>query len=99
MEKEICQPLINFRNHKTLQLTLNKEHRRDFDEIISTSQEIVQEIQDDYSKIYNDKGVTIDYHAAHNEYLLELTGMNSLYSKYQYNILPQLLQVKIFFLN
>ncbi len=94
VEKEICRPLTNFRINKTFQLNINKEHRQDFDEILKQSQEIVHEIQDEYSNVYENKGVTADYHVAHNEYILELTGLNSLYSKYKYNILPQLLQVK-----
>lgn len=96
MEKQICQSLINLQIQKILQSNLNKEHRQDFDEILSTSHDIVHDIQGEYTKIYNNNGVTTDYHVAHNDYLLELTGMNSLYSKYQYNILPQFLQVKIF---
>ena len=39
--------------------------------------------------------MTPDFHRAHNQYVLELTGVNSLLSKYQYHILPQLLQVNI----
>jgi len=96
MEKQISVPLTNFRIYQTFQLIINKEHRRDFDEILKNSREIVEQVQDEYSKIYDNQGVTHDYHVAHNEYILELTGLNSLYSKYQYNILPQLLKVRNF---
>jgi len=97
MEKQICIPLKDFRTYQTFQLTTNKEHRREFDEILKNSREIVEDAHDEYSKVYNNHGVTHDYHAAHNEYILELAGLNNLYSKYQYNILPQLLQVRKFF--
>jgi hypothetical protein len=96
MEKQISVPLTNFRTYQTFQLTINKEHRRDFDEILKNSREIVEQVQDEYSKKYDNQGVTHDYHVAHNEYILELTGLNSLYAKYQYNILPQLLKVRNF---
>ncbi|CAF2070031.1 unnamed protein product, partial [Rotaria magnacalcarata] len=49
-------------------------------------------LQEEYSKAYNDSGVTPEFHWAHNQYLIELVGVNSLLSKYQYHILPQLLQ-------
>ncbi len=39
--------------------------------------------------------MTPEFHRAHNLYVIELTGVNSLLSKYQYHILPQLLQVDI----
>jgi hypothetical protein len=39
--------------------------------------------------------VTPEFHRAHNLYVIELTGVNSLLSKYQYHILPELLQVII----
>jgi hypothetical protein len=97
MEKEICRPLTIFRIDKNMQLMINKEHRHDLDEILEESHKIVHEAQDEYSKIYDNLGVSPDCHFAHNEYILELTGVNSLYSKYQLNILPQLLQVKSFF--
>ncbi|CAF4406459.1 unnamed protein product, partial [Rotaria sp. Silwood2] len=92
MEKEICGQLTNCITNQTLQLKLNKEHRRDLDEILEKSHEYVQELQEDYSKIFNTQGVTSDFDLAHNEYIFELAGVNSLYSKYQYNILPDLLQ-------
>jgi hypothetical protein len=94
MEKQICEPLRSFRTNKTLELTIYKQQRRDFNDILEKSREIVQKVQDDYSKIYDAQGVTPNYHAAHNEYILELIGVNSLYSKYRYSILPELLQVK-----
>ena len=40
-------------------------------------------------------GVSPEFHRAHNRYVLELTGINSLLSEYQYHILPQLLQVNL----
>ncbi|CAF1223630.1 unnamed protein product [Rotaria sp. Silwood1] len=92
MEKEICGQLTNCVMNKTLQLTLNKEYRHDLDEILEKSHEYVQELQEEYSKIFNNQGVTSDIDLAHNEYVLELAGVNGLYSKYQYNILPELLQ-------
>jgi len=96
MEKQICLPLTNFRTNKTFELNINQKHYQDFHEILEDSHEIVREAQNEYSKVYNNQGVTPDFHFAHNEYLLELAGANSLYSKYQHTILPQLLQVKIF---
>ena len=38
--------------------------------------------------------MTPEFHRAHNLYVIELTGVNSLLSKYQYHVLPQLLQVR-----
>ena len=99
MTREICGPLTDFRTKKTLQLAMNKEHRRDLDEILNEGHQIVHEAHDEYSRIYDNQGVSPDYHHAHNEYILELTGVNSLYSKYQMHILPQLLQVRILFLS
>ena len=44
MEKEICRPLSSFVINKTLQLSINKEYRRDLDNIIGRSHEIIQEV-------------------------------------------------------
>ncbi|CAF1008539.1 unnamed protein product [Adineta steineri] len=92
MEKEICIPLGSFITSKSVQLSINKQHRSDLNEILEKSHEIVRELQEEYAKTYNDSGVTPEFHRAHNLYVLELTGVNSLLSKYQYHILPQLLQ-------
>ncbi|UJR09808.1 hypothetical protein I4U23_014034 [Adineta vaga] len=92
MEKNICAPLSCFIINKTLQLSINKEHRRDFDKIIEQGHANVTQIQEEYAKIYQTQGVTPAFDLIHNEYILELVGTNSFYSKYQYNILPQLLQ-------
>ncbi len=94
MEKQICFPLTNYRINQTFQLNINQKHHQDLHEILEDSHEIVREAQNEYSKLYNNQGVSPDSHCAHNEYLLELAGVNSLYSKYQFMILPQLLQVK-----
>ncbi|CAF1352372.1 unnamed protein product [Rotaria sordida] len=92
MEKKISGQLTNCITTKNLQLTFNKEHRRDFNEILEKGHEFVRESQDEYFKIFNTEGVTSDFDLAHNQYIFELAGVNSLYSKYQYNILPELLQ-------
>jgi hypothetical protein len=44
MEKNLSGPLTSFITNKTLQLSINKEHRRDLDEILEKSREIVQEV-------------------------------------------------------
>jgi hypothetical protein len=44
MEKEICGPLSSFIINKSLQISINKEHRRDFDEILTQSHEIVHQV-------------------------------------------------------
>lgn len=93
METQVSQPLGHFRTIKSLQLNINKQQRADLEEILRQGQEIVREKQDNYFDIYNKRGVSSEYYFTHNEYLLELCGMNSFYSKYQYNILPHLLQV------
>jgi hypothetical protein len=145
LEKEICVPTEAFTRHQTRQLLINKAHRCDFDEILSTSHEILHDVsvksefyerhrretisnmisikltivliscerlqtivwhiierrvyfwfkfQKDYALIYDQQGVNCDFHVAHNDYLIELSGINSLLSKYQYHTLPQLLQVR-----
>ena len=71
-----------------------KDQHHSFDEILTESRRMIQDVQTDYSKIYESQGVSPDYHRAHNEYVLELTGTNTLYGRYQSEILPQLLQVK-----
>lgn len=95
MEKQICLPLTHYRQNQTFQLNINQRHHRDLQKILEDSHHIIREAQNEYSKVYNTQGVSPDYHCAHNEYLLELSGVNSLYSKYKYMILPQLIQVKI----
>ncbi|UJR36286.1 hypothetical protein I4U23_029015 [Adineta vaga] len=92
MEKEICGPLGCFIINKNIQLSINKQHRRDLNEIVDKSHDIVHELQEEYARIYDESGVTPEFHRAHNSYILELTGVNSLLSKYQYHVLPQLLQ-------
>lgn len=44
MEKEISGPLTNFINQKNIQLTINKQHRHDLDDILRISHEIVQDV-------------------------------------------------------
>ncbi|CAF1527991.1 unnamed protein product [Adineta ricciae] len=92
MEKEIAGQLGCFTTSKSIQLSINKQCRNDLNDIVNKSHEIVQKLQEDYAKIYEECGVTPDFHCAHNSYVLELTGVNSLRSKYQYHVLPQLLQ-------
>ncbi|CAM4758221.1 unnamed protein product [Rotaria magnacalcarata] len=92
MEQQIYGQLTNFINNKTLQLSIYKDNRRDLDEILSKGHTFVNELQNEYAEVYNTDGVTTDADVIHNEYMLELTGVNSLYAKYQHNILPELLQ-------
>ncbi|CAF0922143.1 unnamed protein product [Rotaria sp. Silwood1] len=92
MEKEICTPLASFITNKSVELSINKQHRCDLHEILETSHDIVEELQEEYAKIYSDTGVTPEFHCAHNQYIIELVGVNGLLSKYQYHVLPQLLQ-------
>ena len=47
MEKEICGPLGSLMTNKSVQLSINKHHRRDFDEILEKSHEIIQEVSED----------------------------------------------------
>jgi len=44
MEKEISGPLGSFITNKNLQLTINKQHRADLDEILSESQQMVHDV-------------------------------------------------------
>ncbi len=44
MEKEICTPLGSFIRKKSVQLSINKQHRADLDEILGNSREIVQDV-------------------------------------------------------
>ncbi len=44
MEKEICGPLGSFITNKTVELSINKQHRFDLDTILAASHEIVQEV-------------------------------------------------------
>jgi hypothetical protein len=44
MEKEICGPLGSFITNKNVQLSINKQHRNDLDEILVQSREIVHEV-------------------------------------------------------
>lgn len=44
MEKEISGPLGSFITNKNLQLTINKQHRTDLDEILSESQNMVHNV-------------------------------------------------------
>ncbi|CAF3809547.1 unnamed protein product [Rotaria magnacalcarata] len=44
MEKEICAPLTSFVTNKNVELTINKQHRRDLNDILERSHEIVQEV-------------------------------------------------------
>ncbi|CAF0940712.1 unnamed protein product [Rotaria sordida] len=92
MEKEICTPLASFITNKSVELSVNRQHRCDLHEILETSHAIVQDLQEGYATIYNDSGVTPEFHHAHNQYVIELVGANGLLSKYQYYVLPQLLQ-------
>ncbi|CAF1421947.1 unnamed protein product [Adineta steineri] len=92
MEKNIYGPLSSFVTNKSLQLTINREHRRDLDKITEKGHEMVKELKEEYSKIYNTHGATSDFDLIHNEYFLEIVGVNGLYSKYNQKILPQLLQ-------
>ncbi|CAF3572491.1 unnamed protein product [Rotaria socialis] len=92
MEQLIYRKLATCINNKALQLSIYKDNRRDLDEILSKGHEFVKELQNKYAAVYNTAGVTVDADVFHNEYMLELVGVNSLYSKYKYNILPELLQ-------
>lgn len=93
MQKKISHPMRHFRLEKLSQLQINADQHRDFDEILSEGHRMIQDVQNDYSKIYDTQGVSPDYHRVHNEYVLELTGVNTLYSRYQSEILPKILQV------
>lgn len=44
LEKEICGPLGSFIINKSVQLTINKQHRSDLDEILEKSHEIAQDV-------------------------------------------------------
>jgi hypothetical protein len=44
MEKQICAQLTSFITNKTRELNINKEHRRDLDDILQKSHESVQEV-------------------------------------------------------
>ncbi|CAF1684359.1 unnamed protein product, partial [Adineta ricciae] len=92
LEKNIYAPLTSFIITKTLQLNIHKEHRRDFHQILEYGHQSVEQIRNEYADIYNKEGVTPGFDLLHNEYILELTAVNSLYSKYQQSISPQLLQ-------
>ena len=52
------------------------------------------QLKDEYFKVFDSCGVTCDFDLIRNQYVLELAGINSLYSKYQFNILPDFLRVK-----
>lgn len=45
MEKEICGPLGCFITNQSLQLTINKQHRTDLDEILQRSHAIVRDVR------------------------------------------------------
>lgn len=94
MAKKISFPLRNFRQEKLSRLKTIKDQQRDLEDILAESHRMIQDVQTNYSKIYENQGVSPDYHCAHNEYVLELAGTNTLYAKYQSEILPQYLQVK-----
>lgn len=44
MEKEICGPLGSFITNKSVQLSINKQHRKDLDDILGKSREIVHDV-------------------------------------------------------
>jgi hypothetical protein len=44
MEKQISGPLGSFITSKSVQLSINKQHRNDLDEILGKSHAIVQEV-------------------------------------------------------
>ena len=46
MEKEISGPLTSFVIKKSVQLSINKQHRTDLDEILKKSHEIVHEVSE-----------------------------------------------------
>lgn len=94
MQKKISHPMRDFRLEKLALLKITADQHRDLDEILSDSRRMIQDVQNDYSKIYDTQGVSPDYHRLHNEYVLELAGVNTLYSRYQSEILPQILQVR-----
>lgn len=45
MEKEISTPLGSFITQKTAQLSINKQHRTDLDEILKTSHQLVRQVR------------------------------------------------------
>jgi hypothetical protein len=54
LEKEICVPLGSFITNKSVQLSINKHHRRDLNEILEKSHEIVQDVSKDvFSSKFN----------------------------------------------
>ncbi len=44
MEKQISIPLGSFIINKSVQLSINKQHRADLDDILSKSHEIVKDV-------------------------------------------------------
>ena len=52
-------------------------------------------LKGEYFKVFDSQDATCDFDLIHNQYVLELAGINSLYWKYQFNILPDFLRVKI----
>jgi hypothetical protein len=44
MEKEICGPLGSFITNRSVQLSINRQHRTDLNEILEKSHDIVKEV-------------------------------------------------------
>ncbi len=44
MEKEICGPLGSFITNRSIQLSINRQHRTDLNEILEKSHDIVKEV-------------------------------------------------------
>jgi hypothetical protein len=49
MEKQICEQLTSFMTNKTREININKEHRRDLDDILQKSHEFVHEVYEKLS--------------------------------------------------
>jgi hypothetical protein len=47
MEKQICTPLGSFIINKSVQLSINKQHRGDLDEVLARSHAIVKDVSRD----------------------------------------------------
>ncbi len=48
MEKEICGPLGSFITNRSVQLSINRQHRTDLNEILEKSHDIVKEVSWDF---------------------------------------------------
>ncbi|CAF1141887.1 unnamed protein product, partial [Didymodactylos carnosus] len=92
MDKHISMPLSILIHNKNLQLSTNIQHRQDFEDVLKKGHEIVEYTKQEYMKTFETSGPTPIFYAAHNDYIIELTGVNGMLSKYHYSILPSLLQ-------